>query len=169
MVERWKAAGHPLDESVRHPMTPWARTVGGILQANGFQGFLANYSVRRVVDDPVRDALAHLGGARPGKALRPKEWAELAVSEGLVKVLISANERDSERGRERAIGVVLKRHLEETFEAATESRHLRVRLEGGNRRWTPGQNPHVRYVFTVVEEEALPVECEGQQEDAASQ
>src|SRR5262249_11483182 len=44
MIERWKISGRPLDETVKHPMTPWAQTVGGILKANGFTGFLQNYA-----------------------------------------------------------------------------------------------------------------------------
>jgi len=47
---------------------------------------------------------------------------------------------------------VLKRHLDETFTAQTETKTLQLRLEGGLRRWLKGKNPHVRYVFTVLEE-----------------
>lgn len=42
MIARWRKQGCPLDTDVRHPMTGWARTVGGILQANGIEGFLGN-------------------------------------------------------------------------------------------------------------------------------
>ena len=42
MIERWKEAGRPLDETVRHSMTPWAKTIGGILVVNGFKDFLGN-------------------------------------------------------------------------------------------------------------------------------
>jgi hypothetical protein len=65
MVEKWKEAGRPLDTAVRHPFTEWARTVGGILLANGFADFLGNYSLRKTHDDPVRQALGLLG--RPGR------------------------------------------------------------------------------------------------------
>jgi hypothetical protein len=46
MVQKWKDEGMPPDEDVRHPMTGWARTIGGILKVNGFTGFLANYASR---------------------------------------------------------------------------------------------------------------------------
>ena len=36
MIERWKDAGCPLDEDVRHSMTPWAKTIGGILKVSGY-------------------------------------------------------------------------------------------------------------------------------------
>ena len=61
LVARWQAAGRPLDESIRHPMTDWARTIGGILRVNGFTDFLQNYGVRRTADDPLRQALGLLG------------------------------------------------------------------------------------------------------------
>lgn len=152
MIEKWKAAGSPLDNSVRHPMSNWAKTIGGILKVNGFKDFLANYGSRRSADDPVREALAILGAAQPGKALRPDDWAKLAVTQGLSKTLFSPNERDTPKGRERNIGVILKRHIQVTFNAQTDTTDYRLRLEGGFRRWTPGKNPHTRYRFEVLSE-----------------
>jgi hypothetical protein len=157
MIERWKQSGLPLDESVKHPMTPWARAVGGILQVNGFSDFLANYHARTLADDPVREALGILAAAKPGRELRPREWAALAVEQGLARTLFSTHERDTEKGRERATGVLLSRHLEETFEVRTETKRLRLRLDGGFRRWVKGKNPQTRYVFKVVEEASRPL------------
>jgi len=147
---------------VRHPMTPWARTVGGILMVNGFTNFLANYSTRKTADDPIREALAILGAAQPKKKLRPMTWAKLAVTLGLAKTLIPPNERDTPRGRERAIGVVMKRNRGCIFHAQSERRRkrYRLRLEGGFRRWPPGKNAHTRYVFTVDNEEEMLAEGE---------
>ena len=67
MVERWKAAGQPLDEDVRHPFSVWAKRVGGILRVNGFRGFLGNYGVRKTVDDPLRQGSRTPWGASPGR------------------------------------------------------------------------------------------------------
>jgi hypothetical protein len=159
MIERWKKAGCPLDETVKHPMTPWARAIGGILKTNGFSDFLGNYHTRKSADDPLREALGILAAAQPGKALPPGEWAELALEQGLATNLFQSHERNTAMGRQRAMGVLLSRHLEETFETRTEIKQLRVRLEGGFRRWVKGQNPHRRYVFTVGEEESLPVDA----------
>ena len=108
MIERWKAAGQPLDEGVKHSMTPWAQCIGGILRLGGFRNFLGNVSSRKAADDPVQEALAILGVAKPGKALRPSEWAKTIVDEGLVKTLIPPNQRDTEKSRTRAAGVILK-------------------------------------------------------------
>ncbi len=159
MIERWKESGLPLDVSVKHPMTPWARTIGGILKVNGFSDFLGNYQTRKVVDDPLAEALGILAATKPGEELRPHEWAKVAVEQGLAKTLFLNHERDTEKGRERAIGVVLSKQLEVTFEARTETKRLRVRLEGGFRRWVKGQNPHTKYVFKVLEEENLPLDA----------
>ncbi|MEN6451706.1 MAG: hypothetical protein ABFC96_14535, partial [Thermoguttaceae bacterium] len=92
MIQKWLKAGSPLDEDVVYPMTPWARTIGGILKVNGFTDFLANYGTRKSNDDPIRAALSILGAATPGEALRPREWAKLAVEQGLARTLFSVNE-----------------------------------------------------------------------------
>ena len=90
MIERWRVAGCPLDESVKHSMTPWARSIGGILRCSNFSDFLGNQQTRKAVDDPLRRAVGILGAAKPGKALRPAEWAQATVQQGLVKTLIPA-------------------------------------------------------------------------------
>ena len=139
-------------------MSPWAKTIGGILKHNGFTDFLGNQQTRKAVDEPLRRALGILGAVKPDKALRPAEWAQLAVQQGLVKTLIPTNERDTDKGRERAIGVLLKPLRGETFEVATDTKRYLLKLEGGLRRWVQGKNPHVRYRFVVEAEEELPVE-----------
>jgi len=158
MIERWRQLGCPLDESVKHSMTPWARVIGGILKHNGFADFLGNQQAHKAIEDPLRRAVGVLGAARPGKELRPAQWAQIAVRQGLVKALIPANERDADKSRERAIGVVLKPLIGETFEVSTRTRQLKLRLEGGSRRWLPGKNPHVCYKFVVIHEGDLPID-----------
>jgi hypothetical protein len=54
MILRWVKAGRPLNTTVRHPFSEWAKVIGGILDANGFTDFLANYGVRKSKDDPLR-------------------------------------------------------------------------------------------------------------------
>jgi hypothetical protein len=160
MIERWRQAGCPQDETAKHSMTPWAKTVGGILKHNGFTDFLGNQQTRKAVDDPLRRATGILGVAKPGKALRPTEWAQIAVQQGLVETLIPINERDTDKARERAIGVLLKPLIGESFEVATGTKRYTLKLEGGLRRWVQGKNPHVRYQFVVLAEEELPMEDE---------
>ena len=75
-----------------------------------------------------------------------------------MKTLIPTNERDTDKSRERAIGVLLKLLRGETFEVVTDTKRYTLKLEGGLRRWVQGKNPHVRYRFVVQEEHELPVE-----------
>lgn len=161
MIHRWIEAGSPLDMDVKFPMIRWARTIGGILRVSGFEGFLANYGTRKCHDDPIREALSILAvAATPGKALRPMTWANLAKEQGLANILFSANERDTPKGRERAIGRILKNNPEVVFEAQTETKLYRLKLEGGFRRWDTGKNPHTRYRFLVLDEADRPVDGE---------
>lgn len=157
MVVRWVKAGKPLDETVRHPFTPWARTVGGILMANGFKDFLANYGKRKTVDDPRRRGLAILGAAKPGEWLRPEEWARLAVQLGLVKGVIPAGDQESEAARARGIGVVFSAHRDETFEAETETQKVWLKLEKRRGHWEGGE-VQVRYRFVVLDFTDIPTD-----------
>jgi hypothetical protein len=151
MVERWKQAGMPLDEEVKHPFRPWAKTIGGILRVNGFTNFLANYGERKTADDPVRQGLALLGVREPNRWQPPSEWARLTVELGLVKTVIPVADRDSEEGRKRGIGVVLSNHRDETFVVKTDAENLTLRLEKHRARWNGGE-PHVRYRFATLRE-----------------
>ena len=115
MVERWKAAGQPLDEDVRHPFTQWAKVIGGILKINAFSDFVSNYGVRKTSDDPIREALGLLGSQRFPKAdskdegewRRTGDWAEIVATLGLVRTLIPERDRENEASRTRAMGIVL--------------------------------------------------------------
>ncbi|HEX6507758.1 MAG TPA: hypothetical protein VF221_09020, partial [Chloroflexota bacterium] len=129
MIETWKEAGQPLDTNVKHPFTEWAHTIGGILRANGFSDFLANYSLRRTVDDPLRRALGLLGAAQPDAWLRADAWARLAVCIGVDSIVIPPADRRTDSGRERGMGVVLSAHQDETFDVATDDETLTLRLE----------------------------------------
>jgi hypothetical protein len=157
MVERWKEAGRPLDNAVRHPFVDWARTIGGILAANGFRDFLANYSLRRTAHDPVRQALGLLGAVKPDRWLPAGRWAEHAIDLGLVAVVIPPADRANEKARERGIGVVLSAHIEEFFVIETDAERLTLRLEKARRRFDEGK-PSWRYRFTVTDREELPAD-----------
>ena len=113
----------------------------------------------------MQEALAILGTATirikdgelmPSKPLRPVEWAKFIVDQGLAKTLLPLNERDSVKARTRATGVLLSKHLDEEFSGRTDRKLFHFRLRGGNRRWIPKKNPHVRYVFEVLDAKDLP-------------
>jgi len=85
MIERWIAAGKPLDNNVKHPMGQWAKVVGGILMVSGFEEFLENYNSAKSTADPIREALSILALHAAGKYRRAGILAKIAVTQGLVK------------------------------------------------------------------------------------
>ena len=157
MIERWKAAGQPLDDTAKHPFKDWARTVGGILQVAGFNNFLANYSYRKTEDDPLRQALGLLGASRPDVWLRTTQWVLLAVELGLVKRLIPESDRDSRESRQRGLGVIFSAHRDETFQVETEDQIVTTRLKRARRRFDGGE-PSTRYKFEVLKKETIPTD-----------
>jgi hypothetical protein len=106
MIQRWKDAGQPL-VAVRHSMTTWAQTIGGILKVNGFTDFLGNYVTARLNHDPMRQALGILGAAFRDKPKTPTEWGNIVRDQGLASTLFKPCERDTEKGRARAFGVLM--------------------------------------------------------------
>jgi len=148
----------PLDLDVKHPFILWARTIGGILMANGFTDFLANYGQRKTADDPIRRGLGLLGLQRNGddEWLPSPEWAKLAVDLGLSKVVIPEADRENEASRARGMGVVLHAHNEETFEVESDTEKLTLKLEQRRGRW--GGEPHNRWRFVVLNRQDLPVD-----------
>jgi hypothetical protein len=151
MIERWKEAGKPLDHSVRHPFSAWAKTIGGILKVSGFADFLANYGIRKVNDDPLRRGLALLGADLHGEDWhRTEEWARRVVRLGVAKQVIPRADQESCQGRKRGIGVVLTDHRDETFTAETDTELLTLRLEKRRGRFGDDQ-PHPRYRFAVID------------------
>lgn len=155
MIEKWKDAGMPLDKETTHSASAWARAVGGILLVNGYIDFLSNQTARKTADDPVREAIAILGTARPERWLRAGEWAEVASSLGLVKRLIPPGDQDTSAGGERGIGKVLSAHRDETFVIETESERFKLRLSKTRKR-LDGEPAKIRYCFNVLERAPLP-------------
>ena len=154
MIETWRAAGCPLDETVKHPsMSAWARTIGGILRHHGFKDFLGNYQLCRSIQDPISEALAILAGVSPGNSLTPSEWAEIAVKQSLSKTLFRPQDRDTPFGRERAIGVVFAKHRDETFTITTDTKRTRVKLNKKQKRQK--STPHTVWAFEILEEQAV--------------
>lgn len=159
MIEKWKRAGMPLDDDVKHPFTEWTKVIGGILKANGLTDFLANYAERKSTDDPLKQALGHLGVENANEWLRPSDWASRCRMLGLTKRIIPLNDRYSEAGCCRGIGVVLTKHDRETFHVETDDTRTTLRLEGGRKRFD-GQKPHKRYRFVRIGSVPIPADNE---------
>jgi len=70
MFKVWVEAGRPLAD-VRHRMQGWASLIGGVLEANHFSGFLANFDEVATEADPYFDSVQQLVATMPvNEALR---------------------------------------------------------------------------------------------------
>jgi len=160
MFERWLKAGRPLDKSVRHPMGPWAATIGGILMVNGFKDFLANYSATRTTADPIREALGILAFYAGNKPMRAGDLAKLAVEQGLAKTLMPGADSGNTAACERKIGITLRPFVHETFTVRTASEKITYCLRKEQARWDEAF-PHYRYTFDQINREAVAEEPHG--------
>ena len=155
MVEKWKKAGRPLppDAPEGHRMVDCTRTLGGILQVNGFKDFLANYRSVRAACDPIGQSLGILAAAQPGREMTAREWAAQAVAHGLDNLFGPGSRgKDKVLSQEREIGRRFTAFLNHTVEFVTEDGdRLRFRLRKDRKRWN-GSHPHTRYWFEPEDE-----------------
>jgi hypothetical protein len=155
MIEKWKKAGRPLlpDAPEGHRMVDCTRTLGGILQVNGFKDFLGNYRSVRAACDPIGQSLGILAAAHPGQEMTAREWAALAVTQGLDNLFgPGSRSRDKVLSQEREMGWRFKAFLNHTVEFVTDDGgRLRFKLHKDKRRWN-GSDPQTRYWFEPVDE-----------------
>jgi hypothetical protein len=151
MIIRWKDQDMPLDMEVRHSFTKWARVIGGILRVNGFKDFLRNLGLRKTADEPIRKALGLLGAARPAEWASARNWLPIVVDNGLFKALIPVADRETPKSQSRGLGLVLSKHLDETFEIETDSLQVKLKLEKGRHRLVKGHEAETCYRFIVLE------------------
>jgi hypothetical protein len=157
MVDRWLREGKPLDENVKYPMAPWAKTIGGILAVNGFTDFLGNYKTTRAAVDLVREAIgylafyaAHEARNRNVKALPTMDLGKLVVDKGLDKVLLPRGDASSLAACQREIGRCLTPYDGETFTAPTATETITYKLLKKADRWEGSKNVSFRYVFEEI-------------------
>lgn len=156
MVNKWLKEGKPLDENVKYPMAPWAKTIGGILMVNGFKDFLGNYRATRAAVDLVREAIGQLAFYASNKArsdnvraLATKDLGKLVVDKGLDKTLVPRV--SNEAAVEREIGRRLSPYDGETFTVCTATETITYKLHKKADRWTTGSdNVSYRYVFEEI-------------------
>jgi hypothetical protein len=152
MIERWVKAGKPLDTAVQHPNGPWAQTIGGILQVNGFTDFLLNYNATRAAADPVREGLGVLAFFAGKEMWRSLDLAKLAIKQGLAKALLPGVDAGNEAACQRAMGALLSPYVGETFTSRTATERISYRLKKKPGRYD-GATPHFRYGFEEVKRE----------------
>jgi hypothetical protein len=155
IVERWNAAGRPIDREVRHTFRPWAEAIGGMLLVSGFKGFLANEAARRVETDPIREALAFLGFKRTGAWMRPGDWVLAADALGIAGLLIPPAFREGHERRAMAIGKLLSAHEDETFVFKSDDEDVILVLRKGRQRLSAGEEAKIVYSFEHVDHQQL--------------
>ena len=122
LIENWKKRKCPKDASVKHPMTEWAQTIGGILKANGFKDFLGNWSYQRDANDVERESLALVADTLThGEWLRVSDIRTAAEDQGVVGSLMGRRHRESDKSVERQLGVLLTSHQDETLTLETDN------------------------------------------------
>jgi hypothetical protein len=154
MIDRWLRKGKPLDAKVKHPYSPWAKTIGGVLMVNGYADFLANYEATKIASDPIREAIGQLAfyancecRRRKLPALPTKDLGELVFDRGLNQLLL---ERATRQNCDVEIGKALSPRDGHTFTAATATEVITYRLNKQQRRWMEGDIPRWRYAFSEV-------------------
>ncbi|NLG00068.1 MAG: hypothetical protein GX565_07945 [Lentisphaerae bacterium] len=153
MIENWKDQGCPLDSSVKHPMKAWAQMIGGILKANGFEGFLSNWALEKSAQDCLTEALGLLANSAQQPApgwMRVSEIVKIAVDEGIIADLIGRKHKMNEKAMERDFGVLLSGHRDECvhFETDDGVKSYRILRE---RKRQDGLPPAMMYMFDPVE------------------
>lgn len=154
IIHRWVQEGKPLDTNVKHPMGPWAKTIGGILMVNGFTNFLDNYSATRAAADPIREALSILAFHAGDKPKRAAHLAVLAVQQGLAKALLPGADPNNIAACERAMGVALTPFVGQSFSATTAKERITYRLQKTQSRFDEPY-PHFRYTFEEIKREQI--------------
>lgn len=169
LVEKWKSAGSPKDASVKHPMTEWARTIGGILKANGFVGFLGNWSFQRDANDVERESLAIIADALPhGEWLRVAEIRRAAEDQGVVGSLMGKRHRESEKSIERQLGVLLSSHQDETLTLITDDSVASYVISKARKNLEGQLATAYKFEAVARESAALPCEVESTTNEAAA-
>lgn len=123
MIENWKEASSPLDTNVRHPMSEWAKTIGGILKVNGFEHFLENWSVQKSAQDMLTEALAivaHAAQQESNEWIRVATIVKIATEHGVLGDIIDSRYKNCQKGAERETGKVLSNYLEQSLHHVDE-------------------------------------------------
>jgi hypothetical protein len=153
MIENWKEAGSPLDNNVRHPMSEWAKTIGGILKVNGFEHFLENWSVQKSAQDKLTEALAiiaHAAQQEPNEWIRISTIVRIATEHGVLGDIIASRYKSCQKGAERETGKILRNYLEQSLHHVDEDGVIStyvlmsaVTRNGGPRTMSPAK--HYRF------------------------
>ena len=152
MIENWKDQGCLPDETVKHPMQRWAAVIGGILRANGFDGFLSNWTIQRSAQDNQSEALAILAhGAQSAESqwMRVARIVKIATDIGVIDDLIGCKHKKNEAVMVRDLGSLLNAYTDQTVHLETDDGILSYRISQRTAR-IGGKMPAKHYMFKPV-------------------
>ena len=116
LVERWRAAGSPMAEAAsRFNKKGWGPIVGGVLAANGCEGFLANAQEAAEALDEVRRDFVYLVGVladHPQGTWTAGELVDLAEHH---KLFVEEFRDAAPRAKATRIGLLAGRFIDERF------------------------------------------------------
>ena len=117
MFKRWDELGRPVWTG-KHRMQSWAEIIGGVLQANGLNGFLENTEAVAAQSDPYLESLTRLVATLVrGKTYRATELLSRAKTGGL----FSAYLRDTKGGEPGSFGKILTQYIGRKITVGSEA------------------------------------------------
>jgi len=152
MIQNWRDHGQPRFMEVRHPMTDCTQIIGGILQVNGFQDFLANWGQTRALIDPVMEELGMMAATHPDTPLTAMEWVRVIRRTGSVNRLIPKEFRKSDQRVAECLGKLLSARAGMVVYSENDERERnRYRIAKHRSRMGQGE-ARVRYAFETEEQ-----------------
>ncbi len=116
LIENWRDAGRPQAKGICHPMKAWARDVGGILMANGFEDFLGNMDDARNENDTEREAVAIIAhNSAHDIPLRVSAIRETAKTQGVIGRLMDQTHTESDASIDLRLGRILSNYRDEAL------------------------------------------------------
>ena len=134
MFEVWKSTGMP-KAKVEHRFQPWAELMGGVLEANGYKGFLAsNDSAFSEDDSDLADFKRLAEACEVGRPYGAADFLGMALSKNIFK---NIREKSPGTGQSVAFGKLLGRFLNESYSVIDEPDAVLVRGTDSNKNcWT---------------------------------
>jgi hypothetical protein len=144
MFAKWRHAGSPRAQ-VSHRFLAWAELIGGVLEANGFHGFLRPSEVSVEIDPDLQDFFTLAESAEPDVPYSSQELLKLAGSRG--GIFTKIYRMQNERGRSSEFGKLMSRFIDSK---AISIRNTRVIFQ----RSGLGSNNASLYIFRSLLPEA---------------
>ena len=130
MVQRWLDAGRPLADARGCRYREWAQVIGGMLHANGVEGFLVDHRTDAWSRSDQDTALDSLATHTPDRHLSAKAWVEVAQELNLWPEITESKARGA---ASRKMSAKLEQHRGQVIRTSDESGRVVVyRLVAGS-------------------------------------